>query len=69
MVTEYEILTKALLPLPDKFKGLTDINTRPSPASPSSNCPILLPCTAPSSSLSHPSSPISQPFCAVPCCI
>jgi len=28
MVTEYEILTKALLPLPDKFKGLTDINTR-----------------------------------------
>jgi len=28
MVSHYEILTKALLPLPDKFKGLTDINTR-----------------------------------------
>jgi lysyl-tRNA synthetase, class II len=27
-VTRYAMLTKSILPLPDKFKGLTDINTR-----------------------------------------
>jgi len=43
MVSEYAVLTKTLLPLPDKFKGLTDVNIRSAPAP----APLRRRCPAP----------------------
>jgi lysyl-tRNA synthetase class 2 len=56
MVSEYAVLTKTLLPLPDKFKGLTDVNIRsaPAPAPLRRRCRALCACTCNCASLRSP---------------